>query len=111
MVDLRFVQEALGARYDVEGLVGEGGFATVWRARDRQLEREVAVKVLRPDLGTLARDRFLREARAVAAIRHPAVIGVFEIGEHDSVVWYSMPFIDGGVAARAPRTIGAAARR
>lgn len=105
MVDLRFVQEALGARYDVEGLVGEGGFATVWRARDRQLEREVAVKVLRPDLGTLARDRFLREARAVAAIRHPAVIGVFEIGEHDSVVWYSMPFIDGeSLRARLERS-------
>ncbi|MEK6613010.1 MAG: serine/threonine-protein kinase, partial [Gemmatimonadota bacterium] len=105
MVDLRFVQEALGARYDVEGLVGEGGFATVWRARDRQLEREVAVKVLRPDLGSLARDRFLREARAVAAIRHPAVIGVFEIGEHDSVVWYSMPFIDGeSLRARLERS-------
>jgi serine/threonine-protein kinase len=95
MVDLPFVQAALGARYDVEALVGEGGFATVWRARDRQLERMVAVKVLRPDLGSLARDRFQREARAVAAIHHPAVIGVFEIGEHESVVWYSMPFIDG----------------
>ncbi len=105
MVDLRFVQAALGERYDVEGLVGEGGFATVWRARDLQLQRLIAVKVLRRDLGAQARDRFLREARAVAAIQHPAVISVHEIGEHQSVVWYSMPFIDGeSLRARLHRT-------
>lgn len=105
MIDLPFVQAALGARYAVEGLVGEGGFATVWRARDLQLQRLVAVKVLRPDLGAQARDRFLREARAVAAIQHPAVIGVHEIGEHQSVVWYSMPFVDGeSLRARLERT-------
>lgn len=105
MVDLPFVQAALGARYAVEGLVGEGGFATVWRARDLQLQRLVAVKVLRPDLGVQARDRFLREARAVAAIQHAAVISVHEIGEHQSVVWYSMPFVDGeSLRARLNRT-------
>ncbi len=105
MVDLRFVQAALGERYAVEGLVGEGGFATVWRARDRQLQRVVAVKVLRPDLGAQARDRFLREARAVAGIQHPAVISVFEIGEHEAVVWYSMPFVDGeSLRARLDRS-------
>ncbi|MDQ8155349.1 MAG: serine/threonine-protein kinase [Gemmatimonadota bacterium] len=95
MIDRDFVQRALGERYNVGELIGEGGFATVWRARDTQLAREIAVKVLRPDLGAMARERFLREARAVAGIQHPAVISVFEIGEHQAIVWYTMPFVDG----------------
>ena len=65
--------------------VGVGAFGTVYKARDPQLDRTVAIKV--PRAGNLAGgedlDRFLREARSVAQLRHPAIVPVHEVGEHD----------------------------
>ena len=89
--------EALGTSYEVRGRVGTGGFAEVYEVLDRQLERKLAVKVLRPDLiwaeGTLA--RFREEARAIAALDHPNILPIHFVGEGQGLVYYAMPFVDG----------------
>lgn len=75
----------LNARYDVGDLIGRGGMADVYHARDLRLGREVAIKLLRRDL---ARDpvfqtRFRREAQAVAGLNHPAIVAVYDTGEEE----------------------------
>src|SRR5262249_19574146 len=74
-------------RFELIEAVGVGAFGTVYKARDPQLDRTVAIKV--PRAGNLAGaedlDRFLREARSVARLRHPAIVPVYEVGEHDGL--------------------------
>jgi tRNA A-37 threonylcarbamoyl transferase component Bud32 len=88
---------ALGGQYAVGARVGSGGFAEVYEVQDRQLERRLAVKVLRPDLiwaeGTLA--RFREEARAIAALDHPNILPLHFVGDGQGLVYYAMPFVDG----------------
>ena len=75
----------LGGRYRLVELLGQGGMATIYRARDAQLDRDVAVKLLRPEFGQdpdfLA--RFRDEARAAASLNHPNIVSVFDFGEGD----------------------------
>ena len=73
----------LAGRYVLEGLLGEGGMATVYRARHNLVERPCAVKVLHPELAQdpTLRERLRREARSAAAIRHPNVVEIFDFGE------------------------------
>jgi len=68
--------------YEVLGPVGSGGMGEVYRARDTRLERDVAIKVLPPHLATdpMAVERFRREAQAVAALSHPNIVGIFDVG-------------------------------
>ncbi len=84
-------------RFEVVAQVGAGAFGTVYRARDPQLDRTVAIKV--PRAGSLAgpadRDRFLREARSVAQLRHPAIVSVHEVGEHDGLPFLVSDFVEG----------------
>jgi len=88
---------ALGAGYEVRRLVGHGGFATVYAALDTQLKRDVAIKVLRPELGAepTMRERFRREAEAVARLRHPHIVPIYAVGEGEGLAWYIMPLITG----------------
>ncbi|SEG75721.1 serine/threonine protein kinase [Thermomonospora echinospora] len=84
----------LGGRYELDGVVGRGGMAEVYRAKDRRLDRIVAVKTLRSDL---ARDpifqaRFSREAQSAASLNHPSVIAVYDTGE-DQIGDTSIPYI------------------
>ncbi|WP_067964485.1 Stk1 family PASTA domain-containing Ser/Thr kinase [Nocardiopsis trehalosi] len=84
----------LGGRYELDGVIGRGGMAEVFRARDLRLDRLVAVKTLRHDL---ARDhifqaRFRREAQSAASLNHPSIIAVYDTGE-DMVDGVSIPFI------------------
>ena len=84
----------LGGRYELDGVIGRGGMAEVYRARDLRLDRMVAVKTLRHDL---ARDhtfqaRFRREAQSAASLNHPSIIAVYDTGE-DMVDGVSIPFI------------------
>ncbi|GAA4061234.1 Stk1 family PASTA domain-containing Ser/Thr kinase [Actinomadura miaoliensis] len=84
----------LGGRYQLEGVIGRGGMAEVYRARDLRLDRVVAVKTLRSDL---ARDptfqaRFRREAQSAASLNHPSIIAVYDTGE-DTVGDTSIPYI------------------
>ncbi len=91
------IQAALGPNYDVQRRIGSGGFAEVWAAFDRNLQRTVAVKVLHPDLvATHALlERFKREAQAVAKLRHPGVIPIYAVGEYEGLAYYIMPLVEG----------------
>jgi len=93
----RRIQAALGPDYDVQRRIGSGGFAEVWTAFDRRLQRTVAVKVLHPDLvATRAMlERFQREAQAVAKLRHPGVIPIYAVGEYGGLAYYIMPLVEG----------------
>ncbi|MBX6385856.1 MAG: protein kinase, partial [Microbispora sp.] len=83
--------------YTVEAVVGRGGMATVYRARDRRLGRAVALKVLAPQLAhdDRFRDRFVRESRMVASIDHPNIIPVYEAGERDDLLFIAMRYVEG----------------
>jgi tRNA A-37 threonylcarbamoyl transferase component Bud32 len=88
---------ALGAGYELRDRLGYGGFAEVYAALDLQLKRDVAVKVLRPDLaGQVVRERFRREAEAVARVRHPHIVPIYAVGEGEGLAWYVMPRLTGG---------------
>ncbi|HEX6616312.1 MAG TPA: serine/threonine-protein kinase, partial [Gemmatimonadales bacterium] len=90
------LRSALGDRYDVERQVGEGGMATVYRARDLKHERTVAIKVLRPELSvSLGADRFLREIRVSANLQHPNILALYDSGEANGLLYYVMPFVEG----------------
>jgi len=82
-------------RYDILGVLGAGGMAQVFRARDRHLEREVALKVLRPHLTDTDSERFRREIRALARLNHPGIVSIYDLGlgEH---VYFAMELIEGG---------------
>ena len=87
----------IDGRYRVLDRVGDGGMGVVLRARDERLHREVALKLIRP---VLTRDRemveqFLAEARAMAQLRHPNVVEVYDFGEHDRLPYIAMRFVDG----------------
>jgi len=86
------------ASYRVDGLIGRGGMAVVYRATDVRLGRTVALKVLGPELaGDQAfRQRFIRESRAAAAVDHPHVIPVFEAGESDGLLFIATRYVHGG---------------
>jgi len=84
----------LGGRYELEGVVGRGGMAEVYRARDIRLDRIVAIKTLRTDL---ARDqifqaRFRREAQSAASLNHPSIVAVYDTGE-DMATGVPVPYI------------------
>jgi eukaryotic-like serine/threonine-protein kinase len=91
----------LGGRYELDGVVGRGGMAEVYRARDIRLDRIVAIKTLRADL---ARDqifqaRFRREAQSAASLNHPSIVAVYDTGEDMAtglpVPYIVMEFVDG----------------
>jgi len=88
------------AGYRMEGRIGAGGMATVYLARDERLGRQVALKVMRPELGTDQefRLRFAREARAAAAVDHPNIIPVYDSGEAGGVLFIAMRYVRDGDA-------------
>ena len=105
MTRIEQVQRAIGAQVTVARQIGAGGFAEVFEGTDERLGRRVAIKVMREDIAApRARDRFLREARAAAQIRHPNVLAVFDVGELDGIVWFTMPLVVGeSLGARMDR--------
>lgn len=93
---LEELKAALAGRYDIEKELGHGGMATVYLATDVRHERQVAVKVLRPDLAAaLGPDRFLREIRIAANLNHPHILALFDSGEAEGFLYYVMPYIKG----------------
>jgi tRNA A-37 threonylcarbamoyl transferase component Bud32/tetratricopeptide (TPR) repeat protein len=93
---LEKLEAALAGRYDIRRKIGEGGMASVYLARDQRHDRDVAVKVLRPDLAaTLGPDRFLREIRIAANLPHPHILPLYDSGEADGFLFYVMPYIEG----------------
>jgi serine/threonine protein kinase/Flp pilus assembly protein TadD len=90
------LRRALADRYTVSSEIGRGGMAIVYLAEDRRHGRPVAVKVLRPDLGAVVGpERFLREVRTVAGLRHPHVLPLLDSGEADGLLYYVMPYVEG----------------
>jgi len=91
------LQGAVGDAYRIGRLIGRGGFAEVFEAHDSRLGRSVAIKALRPDLVAAADvvERFQREARAMASLRHPHVMEVYTVGEAGGVAYFVMPLIAG----------------
>src|SRR6201996_6402598 len=86
------------AGYRLEEQIGSGGMAFVFRARDVQLGRNVALKLLSPTLGSdeAFRQRFIRESRAAAAVDHPNIIPIFAAGQSDGVLYIAMRYVQGG---------------
>jgi serine/threonine-protein kinase len=87
---------ALATRYRVERELGQGGMATVYLAEDRKHRRQVALKVLRPELAAaLGPERFLREIETTANLRHPHILPLYDSGEADGFLYYVMPYVEG----------------
>ncbi|HEX6106589.1 MAG TPA: serine/threonine-protein kinase, partial [Gemmatimonadales bacterium] len=97
MVDvLEQLRSSLADRYEVERLVGEGGMATVYLARDKRHGRQVAIKTLRAELSaSIGADRFLREIRVASSLQHPAILALYDSGEADGILYYVMPYVEG----------------
>ncbi len=83
--------------FELGEVLGVGGMGVVHRARQISLDREVVVKLVRPDLAHFAnsRERFRREAEAVAKLSHPGIVPIHLVGEHDGVPYFAMEFVDG----------------
>ncbi len=88
--------DALRDRYVLERVLGRGGMATVYLARDLKHDRLVALKVLDPDVAaSLGPERFQREIRVAARLHHPHVLSVFDSGEAAGRLWFAMPYVRG----------------
>ena len=94
--DATRLTDALAGRYRVDREIGKGGMATVYLARDLRHDRQVALKLLEPELGAiLGAERFLSEIRVTANLQHPNLLPLFDSGEADGLLYYVMPFVDG----------------
>ncbi|MEV4328963.1 Stk1 family PASTA domain-containing Ser/Thr kinase [Streptomyces sp. NPDC049597] len=91
------VGQVLDGRYRVDARIAVGGMATVYRAVDTRLDRVLALKVMHPDLATDATfvERFIREAKSVARLAHPNVVGVFDQGAEGAYVYLAMEYVAG----------------
>ncbi len=86
----------LAGLYGVERELGQGGMATVYLARDIKHNRQVAIKVLRPDLAeALGDERFLREIEIAANLNHPHILALLDSGSKDNFLYYVMPLVEG----------------
>ena len=103
------IGNVLGGRYRLLELLGQGGMATIYRARDNELDRDVAVKLLRPEyerdpeFGT----RFRQEARAAGSLNHPNIVSVYDYGHDPAGTYIVMELIDGEDLAAVLRRTGA----
>jgi serine/threonine-protein kinase len=87
---------ALADRYSIERQLGEGGMATVYLAKDLRHNRQVALKVLKPELAAVVgAERFLAEIETTANLQHPHILPLFDSGEADGFLFYVMPYVEG----------------
>jgi serine/threonine-protein kinase len=94
--DPESLRELLADRFRVEREIGRGGMATVYLARDLRHDRDVALKVLQPDLAAaLGKDRFLREIALSARLDHPHILPLLDSGEAGGFLYYVMPYVQG----------------
>jgi tRNA A-37 threonylcarbamoyl transferase component Bud32 len=100
------VRVAVADRYDGLREIGRGGMAVVYGARDRKLNRDIALKVLPPELAFRVdvRERFVREAQTAARLNHPSIVPIYAVDEADGLVYFAMPLVQGeSLAARLGR--------
>ncbi len=107
-LSLERVRQALGADYEILRLLGQGGMASVYLARERALKRLVALKVLDPDLGAspVFRNRFQREAETAARLEHPHIVPIYRVGEAGGLAFFAMQYVDGDTLADRMRVTG-----
>ncbi len=90
------LRTSLADRYQLERELGRGGMATVFLAKDLKHDREVAIKVLHPELAaSLGAERFEREIKLAAKLQHPHILGLYDSGAVDGLLYYVMPFVKG----------------
>ena len=90
------LRPALAGRYEIDRELGRGGMATVYLAEDLRHGRQVAIKVLHPELSAvLGPERFLAEIKLTAALQHPNILPLFDSGAADGLLFYVMPFVEG----------------
>ena len=88
---------SLSDRYRIERELGQGGMATVYLAHDLKHDRQVAIKVLRPELAVvLGAERFLTEIRTTARLQHPHILPLLDSGQMEEALFFTMPFVRGG---------------
>ncbi|WP_457632241.1 serine/threonine-protein kinase [Oceanithermus desulfurans] len=92
--------DVLAGRYRLIEPIGSGGMAEVWRARDERVGREVAVKLLHAHVHPLERERFAQEVRALAALSHPGVVAIYDLGEEEGRTYFVMELVRGGTFDR-----------
>jgi eukaryotic-like serine/threonine-protein kinase len=96
LLDTLPLDTPLGSHYQLEQLLGRGASAKVYLARDLRHGRQVALKVIRPELAaTVARGRFLREIHVAGRLQHPHIVPMLESGEAQGQLWYAMPYVRG----------------
>ncbi len=96
MPDMIALRDALADRYEMVRELGRGGMATVYLARDVRHARQVAIKVLHPELAAvLGAERFLAEIKTTANLQHPHILPLFDSGSADGQLYYVMPFVEG----------------
>ncbi len=102
VTELDIVRDALSEEYELLEELGRGGMAIVYRARDRHLEREIAIKVLPFSLAFDAEfvERFTREARTAAGLEHPNIIQIYRVGKSGRVIYFVMKLLRGGSLSR-----------
>jgi serine/threonine-protein kinase len=95
------MEQIFGDRYEVQGRIGVGGMAEVWRGYDRTLNRTVAIKTLLPQFARDASfvDRFRREAQAAARLNHAGIVSVYDSGTDGDTPYIVMQFIEGRTLA------------
>jgi serine/threonine-protein kinase len=95
-MNLDSLRASLADRYAIEREIGAGGMATVYLAEDLKHDRNVAIKVLHPDLGAaLGGERFLTEIRTTARLQHPHILPLLDSGEANGLLYYVMPLVTG----------------
>jgi len=87
--------DVLRGRYRLDSLIGRGGMGVVYRATDLELHRRVAVKLISENSSDDARDRLIREARAAAALNHPHIVAVYDVGEANGLPFFVMELVEG----------------
>jgi serine/threonine protein kinase len=103
------VVRSLEATYDVDREIGRGGMGIVYLAKDVRLKRQVAIKILPPELAFRSeiRQRFLKEAETAAQLSHPNIVPIYSVDEKDGLVYFVMAFIDGDNLAKRIHEHGA----
>ena len=97
MNDLDTLRSALADRYEIHEELGAGAMARVFRAKDLKHDRDLALKVFRPELRVaLGVDRFLNEIEVTAGLSHPHILPLFDSGDEGGMLYYVTVFVEGG---------------
>jgi serine/threonine-protein kinase len=99
---LAHVQRALATHYELDCEIGRGGMGIVYRAKDRRLKRQVAIKLLPPELAFRSeiKSRFLREAETAAQLSHPNIVPIYTVDEQEQLVFFVMAYVSGDNLAK-----------